>query len=452
VREHSQELLDRAGVGIAQIDPNGGYLSVNDRYCDLLGRCRDELLEAQLQEFVAPEDLPVTLDGFIRVLETGTPGIVEYRTVRRDGGVIWLGNSVSAARDDSGDPEYALVLAQDVTTRKEAEHALARSRADLRMIIDSAAEGIYCVDRNGRLILCNAAFLRTLGFAREQDILGKDVHELIHHSHADGEPFARSDCPVVKTVQSGIHSHTPEAIFFRHDKTTVPVECWVRPIVRGGEIEGAVCTFIDITERKHAEAQQQLLMREMAHRVKNTIAMVQAIVGQSLRKTAAAQPVLRSISQRLVALGNAHTVLTRTRWGNASIVEVVESAIDVHRSHSARIRPHGPNIEVGAKAALGLTMALHELCTNAAKYGALSNDAGVVSIEWAILGGAADARFRMRWQESDGPPVEPPTQRGFGSRLIVESVGGDLNGQAELEFHRAGVVWTLDVPLNAVVG
>jgi two-component sensor histidine kinase len=131
-------------------------------------------------------------------------------------------------------------------------------------------------------------------------------------------------------------------------------------------------------------------------------------------------------------------------------MDVIEGAISVHRASSARIHLNGPRMDVGAKAALGLTMALHELCTNAAKYGALSNDSGTVSIDWSVAGGAADARFRLTWTERGGPPVKPPSQKGFGSRLVGDSVAADVKGEATLTFEPSGVVWSLQAPLTAV--
>ncbi|HEX2136364.1 MAG TPA: PAS domain S-box protein [Microvirga sp.] len=450
MREQLDAVLRRAAIGIAQIDPGGRYLLANERYCAMLGRGQEQVVGAELQDFVQPEDLPTCLERFIRVLETGEPAAIEHRVVREDGSTLWIGNTVSAAHDERGQPQYAVLLAQDVTARKETERALARSKADLRMMIDSAAEGMYCIDRNGLVTLCNAAFLRMLGFAREEEVIGKDAHEIIHHSYPDGSPYPKANCPVYKTAVSGVHVHLFEDIYFRRDGTHLPIECWARPILRDSEIEGAVCTFVDITERKQAEARQQMLNHELAHRVKNTLAMVQAIVGQSLRNSPATRDAVMSINQRLIALGNAHSILTQTRWGNASIMDVVESAVAVHRPEPDRIRTVGPKIDIGPKAALGLTMALHELCTNATKYGALSNGNGVVSIEWAVIGGAADARFQLLWRERGGPPVTPPTRQGFGSRLIAESVGADLKGDAKLEFDPAGVMWSLEVPLKAV--
>jgi PAS domain S-box-containing protein len=441
------ELLGRAAIGIALLDTSGRYLHANEPYARLLGRTAQALPGVALQALVHPEDLPATLDAFIRVIESGEPRVLEQRWLRADGSAVRLATSVSVARDAGSHAEQLLLLAHEV---KGAPASPLRAQAEFRLLLDSAAEGIYCVDREGKTTLCNAAFLRMLGFQREEDALGKDLHELIHHSYADGTPYPRERCPVHKAAQLGQHAHVKDELYFRIDRSSFPIEYWVRPIERMGAIEGAVCTFIDATERKQAEARQQLLNREMAHRMKNTLAMVQAIVAQSLRNAATPRDAMVAINQRLVALGHAHTALARTRWGNASIMDVIEGAISAHRASSARVQLNGPRMDVGAKAALGLTLALHELCTNAAKYGALSNDAGAVSIDWSISGGAADARFRLTWSERGGPPVKPPSQKGFGSRLVGDSVASDLKGEAQLSFAPSGVVWTLQAPLTAV--
>jgi len=443
-------LFDRAGVGIAQIDTSGRYLLANEHYGRLIGQPLDKLLGATLQDFVHAEDLPASLDAFIRVIETGNPATVEHRHVRADGSEVWVSNTVSLGRDESGGPEYVLILAQDIAERKETERALIRAQSDLRMLLDSAAEGFYCIDRDGKATLCNAAFLRMLGFEREEDVLGKDVHELIHRSMPEGFSHAREDCPVLRAAHTGAHAHVTDEHFLRRDGKGLPVEYWARPVVREAQIQGAVCTFVDATGHHESQARQQLMNREMAHRMKNTLAMVQAIVGQTLRRAGNTRDAVQAINQRLAALGHAHTALTRTRWGNASIMEVIEGATAAHRAEAGRIRMSGPKVDLGAKAVLAITLALHELSTNAAKYGALSGDEGTVSIDWSVTGGAADSRFRLNWTERGGPPVVPPQQRGFGSRLIADSIGADLKGQATLAFDPQGVTWTLDAPLTAV--
>ncbi|HEX2138835.1 MAG TPA: PAS domain S-box protein [Woeseiaceae bacterium] len=450
MRERLEKIFEHAAVGIAQLDTSGQYLLVNDRYCELLGRSREELLSAGLQDVTHPDDLPTTLESFIRAIETGAALLIEQRCIRGDGSAVWLSNSVSAGRGDDGKPQYVVAFAQDITGRKRSESILNWAEADLRLLLDSAAEGIYCLDVDGLVTLCNASFRRMLGFEREEEVIGKDIHGLIHHSRPDGTRYPKDECPILKTTQSGTHVHVIDELFFRRDGTSFPVDYSVRPIVRDSNIEGAICTFVDLTERKQAEARQELLNRELAHRVKNTLAMVQAIVGQTLRTAATPREAIDAINQRLVALGNAHTILTRTRWGNASMMDVVEGAIAIHRSQPHRIEVEGPRVELGSKAALAITLALHELCTNAAKYGALSRDSGTVSIEWSVSGGAADASLHFSWKEQGGPTVTPPRHKGFGSRLISQAIASDLRGRAKLSFDPDGVRWTLKAPLTAI--
>ena len=436
--------------GIAQVDTSGRYLTVNERYCELLGRPREELLAGRLQDFTHPEDLPASLDALIRTIDGGSSAVVEQRCLRADGTSVWIANNVSVGRDAGGRPLYLLTMAHDITARKEAERRLDRAQADLRLLLDCAAEGFYCVDRDGVTTLCNSAFLRMLGFEREADVLGHDLHPVIHHSRPDGSPYPKEDCPLHAAARSGRHAHVTGEVFFRADGTSFPVDYWVRPIVREGEIEGAVCTFVDASERKQAAALQELLNHELAHRLKNTLAMVQAIVSQTLRDASSPREAMQAINARLIALSNAHTVLTRTRWGNASVAEVIESAIAGHRSAAQRIRLSGPRVDLGARTALGMALAFHELCTNAVKYGALSNETGTVAIEWSVAGGAADARLHLGWKERGGPPVVQPKRSGFGSRVIAESLGSDLGGRASLAFDPGGVVWTLEMPLTGL--
>jgi PAS domain S-box-containing protein len=452
MRKSLDAVFEQAGVGLAQVETTGRYAFVNDRYCQMVGRSRDEFLDLRMQDITHPDDLPTSLDGFIRAIETRTPRIINQRYVRGDGSSVRTSNTISPAYDAQGNPEFVLVLAHESLSGDAPEQSLGEAHADLRALIDAAADGFYCIDRDGVSTFCNAAFLRLFGFEREEDVLGKDLHDVIRRSRPDGSPYHRADCPIYKVTQSGRPAHVPDEVLLRTDGTSFPAAYWARPILREGQIHGAVCTFVDLSERKRFEAQQELLNRELAHRVKNTLAMVQAIVGQTLRLSATPREAMHSIDGRLVSLSEAHTVLTRTRWGNASIIDVVESAVALHRSEAHRIQINGPRIDLGSKAALALTLALHELCTNAAKYGALSNDVGTVTINWSVTGGAARARFHLIWEERGGPRVAKPKRKGFGSRMIAEQFGADFEGEARLGFEPTGVVWTLNASLAAMRG
>lgn len=443
-------ILEHADVGIAQLETSGRYLLVNDRYCRMVKRSRRELLDSRLQDITYPDDLSTSLDAFIQTIETGVPRIISHRYQRDDTVSAWISHTVSPAYDDKGNPQFVLVLAHEAALGTAPEQATSDYQSDLRILLDAAADGFFGVDCDGKTTLCNAALLRMLGFEREEDVIGRDLLEVVKLARDDGTLYSRADCPIYKATQSGTAVHMVDEIIYRNDGSHFPVEYSVRPVLRDGQIRGAVCTFVDLSARKQAEERQELLNRELAHRVKNTLAMVQAIVGQTLRMSPTPQQALKSIDGRLVALSEAHTVLTRTRWGNASIVDIVESAVAPHRAQAHRIQINGPRLDLGSKAALALTLALHELGTNAAKYGALSNDAGTVAIDWSVTGGAADAGFHLTWKETGGPPVSEPEHKGFGSRMIAERFGSDFGGRASLRFEPDGVLWTLEAPLSAM--
>src|SRR5579883_1672354 len=321
---------------------------------------------------------------------------------------------------------------------------------DLRALLDSAAEGFCAIDRHGAITLCNASFLRMTAFEKNDDVLGKDLYLLIHHSRADGSPYPRSDCPVLKAAQSGIDAHEVEDVFHRADGTSFPVEYWARPLVREGRIEGAVCTFIDISERKQAEARQQVLNHELIHRVNNTLAVVQGIVSQTFREGDEPKDAVDAINARLVALGHAHEVLTRTSWESAPIADVVKSGIAACGPDNPRIQIEGPRLDVGPRSALALTMVLHELSTNAIKYGSLSNDTGRVALDWTLREGDADAAFHLRWKESGGPPVRAPVRTGFGSKIIEDYCRAQLGADTGLSFVADGVEWILKAPVSSI--
>ena len=445
------KVLERAAIGIARIDLTGRYVLVNERYCAMLGRSESELLELSIQEVTHPEDLPASLDAVIQAIESGAPAIVEQHCVRGDRSSAWISNNLLVEPDSLGAPKYVLCLAQDISVRKEAERALNKTQADLGLLLDSAADGFYCVDRDGLTTICNAAFRRLAGFASSDDVVGMKCHDAIRLMRPDGSYHSENEHPVYRAARSGIHAHSGDERLRRADGQEIPVEYWIRPIVRSGEIQGAVCNVVDITERKNAEVRQDLLNHELAHRVKNTLAVVQAIVGQSLRDAASPREALSSVNARLLALSRAHTVLMTTRWGNAQIMDVIESALAGQRPGSGRISTTGPRMDVGPKAALAITMALHELCTNATKYGALSNQQGGILLEWTVIGGAVDPLFRLSWTEFGGPPVKPPTRRGFGSRVISDSFGADFGGRADLRFEPEGVRWMLEAPLDSIL-
>jgi two-component sensor histidine kinase len=213
-----------------------------------------------------------------------------------------------------------------------------------------------------------------------------------------------------------------------------------------GAVHGAVLVGLDITERKQAEDQRRLLLHELNHRVKNTLATVQSIALQTLRGATSLPQARDALTDRLVALAKAHDPLTRESWEGAELHDIVAGATAPHAG-TGRFEVEGPPVWLTPALSLSLALALHELATNAAKYGALASSEGRVRISWEVTGPLQAERLRLEWREQGGLPVRPPAHRGFGTRLIERSFSADLDGSATIDFAPDGVRCLIEAPL-----
>jgi two-component sensor histidine kinase len=208
---------------------------------------------------------------------------------------------------------------------------------------------------------------------------------------------------------------------------------------------------IDITERKQDEEHRVLLVNELNHRVKNILATVQAIASQTFRGSAVGQDARDAFEGRILALSKAHTLLTSENWRGAGLRQLVDETLQpfgIGGRDAQRISAQGSEIELPSRIALALSMALHELATNAAKYGALSSDTGRVAIAWRIEESPAGRRLRLLWQETGGPPVPQVRRQGFGSRLIEQGLARELSGEVRLDYRSEGVVCEITMPVS----
>src|SRR5215210_1230197 len=204
----------------------------------------------------------------------------------------------------------------------------------------------------------------------------------------------------------------------------------------------------EITERRAAEKHRELLINELNHRVKNTLATVQSVAAQTLRTSTLEVEVRNRLDARLIALSDAHNLLTGHNWEGATLEEVVNMALRPHRSdREDRFEVWGPEVHLAPKTALAIAMAIYELATNAIKYGALSDESGRVVIRWQVKETQAEQRLCMEWAEQGGPPVTPPSRKGFGSRLVERGLAAELGGSVQLAFPESGVVCAIDTPL-----
>jgi two-component sensor histidine kinase len=211
--------------------------------------------------------------------------------------------------------------------------------------------------------------------------------------------------------------------------------------------DGELRLLSALSKERRAAEHQQLLINELNHRVKNTLATVQSIASQTLRAAGTPEQAQEALEARLLALSRAHDVLTRENWEGANLTDVVQEALAPHQDEDRRVRILGPHVRLTPRMALALAMALQELATNAVKYGALSNRDGSIEVSWSVQNGSQPPNLVLRWSETGGPKVGAPTRRGFGSRLIERSLAQDLNGDVEIAFRPDGVVCTVVAPI-----
>lgn len=336
---------------------------------------------------------------------------------------------------------------REIAIRAGTEAALREREAELRLLLDSSADGFYAVDRHGVTTQCNHAFLRMLGFAHERDAIGRKLHDVIHHTKPNGTHFPKDECQIYRTAQNGEPGHVVGELFFRLDGTCFPVEYSTRPIVRNGELVGAVCNFIDISERMKAEEARQLLLRELNHRVKNLFAIISGMITMTAKGATSPHAMAETLRGRLHALARAHELIRSAitsdvdAAGATTVQDLVSSVMAPHLTPGEnQLLISGHAVRLGVSSATSLAFVLHELATNAAKYGALSVPEGHVKIEWRIDG----EHIKLTWLESNGPFIEnPPQKTGFGTQLAHMSASGQLGGSISFDWIRSGVVITL---------
>ena len=331
----------------------------------------------------------------------------------------------------------AVNMLVDITDRKLAETFAQR----ITSIVESSEDAIISKDLNGTILSWNDGAGRLFGYAA-QEMIGKSVTLLIPPERLDEEPG------IIGRIARGERVEHYETIRRRKDGSLVDISLTVSPVKDAdGKIIGASKIARDITDRKRAEEQRKLLLFEMKHRIKNTLATVQALAAQTMRSATAEEHA--AFVARLQSLARAHDLLASEQWNHASLSDVIQSALDPFQErHRERFLVEGPNnVWLDSEKSLAMAMNLHELATNSVKYGALSNFSGRISVTWELLPYTKPARVKLHWKERGGPPVKPPEHRGFGSRLLSHALGGD---PPQMDFDPRGLECVLDVVLERI--
>jgi PAS domain S-box-containing protein len=308
----------------------------------------------------------------------------------------------------------------------------------LAAIVDSSEEAIVSKDLNSIVTSWNRGAEKLFGYA-PGEIIGKSISILIPLDRQDEEP------EILDRIRRGERVDPYETVRMRKGGALVDISLTVSPIRNAeGKIVGASKIARDITERKRAQEEELVILNEIKHRMRNTLATVQAIAYQTLR---ASDEERNAFIARLAALARAHDLLTVENWNRAPLNEVITRTLAPFRDETGeRIVTEGPNdLWLSANHAALLTMALHELATNASKYGALSSDAGQVRLNWNVIADDPSPRLRLCWTEIGGPTVVPPTRSGFGS-FLIERVLKSEGGEAHLDYKPQGFVGTFQLP------
>lgn len=339
-----------------------------------------------------------------------------------------------------------LAITRDVTRHNAAARAIRDSEQRLRQLLDALPTAVYTTDSKGYVTFYNEACVRLAGRRPE---IWADRWCITHALYRpDGTPLPLDDRPMAVAIRESRPISGAEIIAERPDGGRIPVLAYPTPLRDGdGTVLGAVNMLVDISERKYAEERRQLLINELNHRVKNTLSTVQSIAYQSFQGEARSK-ANESFQGRLFALAGAHDVLTREDWKGADLRDIVATTIaPLAAADRDAFDVAGPELRLRPKAAVPLAMALHELCANAAEYGALASAAGRVRIAWEVGETGEQRSLHLHWIESGGPPVAPPSRRGFGSRLIERGLAHELGARVRLDHRAEGVTCDIDVPL-----
>jgi PAS domain S-box-containing protein len=408
------------------------------------GRSRETVLGRNIWEAFSHLVGTEVETSFRRVATEGRAQTLERPSTARPDRVVRISTTPKAGGGIA-------VTFSDITERKATEERLRASEARLEAVLRQSPVGIILAEApSGKLILGNEQVAQILGyhFQPVSEVEAYGVYRGFDRS--TGRQLQPGEWPLARSITTGEVVLNEEIDIERGDGSRGTVMANSTPIYdEQNRIVAGVVVFSDVTDRAVAERHQRLLINELNHRVKNTLATVQSLAAQSFRDIGdGSRSMLKTFEERLFALARAHDVLTREHWEGAELREIVEEVLEPYvRLAGKRFEIGGPRLRLTPSMALALAMAVHELATNAVKYGALSTASGRVLISWAVAERDPPLLI-LKWQEQDGPLVVPPTRKGFGTRLIERMLASELSGEVLLSYEPSGVVCEVKAPLQ----
>jgi PAS domain S-box-containing protein len=429
-------LVERMSDGALTAGPDGVVLYVNDRLRELTGYPSARFVGRDLMSLFKGE--PPAL----------VPEVTAEASLLRNGEdpmpvAVWS-RPISV-----GGATATLVRLTDLSIHRRAEQIAAAERF-ARSVLEQATEAVVVLSPDGRI---THASWRAEQLA-ERPPVGRtfsEAFQLEAQTTEEAGTLAQFSTESLDALLATKPFHGVEVKLRGDSKYTFLLSAG--PLVDESKANvGSIVTLTDITERKRAEEQQTMLVAELNHRVKNILAIVQSVAAQTQRSSGSLENFADAFNGRLKALALAHDILTQTRWIGIGLSELLAAVLAPYRSpEGTRVRISGPAILLPARAVVPLSMVLHEMTTNAAKYGALSTRSGNVEITWKLTGGI-DKSVELVWQECNGPKVKAATSTGFGTKLIDHVIRHDLDGSTKINFDPAGVRWTIEFPLSGLAG
>jgi PAS domain S-box-containing protein len=438
---------EAANIGIAEADESGRLVRVNDALCKMLGYSRERLLDMTFFDYTQADNREEESDLYARQTsgELGSYAI-RKRGIKADGTIIYLDVHASCVRDANGRFRYGVRVLQDVSEAKRLEDRLRDGERHMRSLLEALPAAVYTTDASGRITFHNKAAVEMAGKTPREGDQWCVTWKLYN---TDGTPLPHDQCPMAIALRENRPVRGAEAIAERPDGTRVPFIPFPTPLHDAdGNLIGAINMLVDITERKAAESRQKTLIDELNHRVKNTLATVQSLAGQTARCAENVPDFIATFNTRLFALARAHDLLSKRHWEDAPLDLLVHDLFKpLAEAGKGRVSVDGPSVNLNSRAALGITMVVNELITNAAKYGALSAKEGAVTFTWRVREAGDKRSLEFDWREHNGPTVNAPTRRGFGTRLMERCIEGDLSGEFDLAFEPQGVTCRMSVPI-----
>lgn len=411
---------------------------VNKGARDNLGYTIDELRRMTPWDLKPDIRRDVFLD-MVKPLQSGAVAHLEFETVhrRKDGTHYDVSVNLQLFADDEDPVFYAAI--RDITVHRQTETAWRNASGRLNAILDNTTMSVFLMDERHHCVFMNKAAEDLTGYSFAETV-GRPLHDVIHHTRPDGSHFPRSECAIDRAFPENAREQGEE-VFVHKDGHFYPVAFTASPIHddRARAI-GIVIEARDITEDRRIAAARDLLMNEVDHRARNVLAIVQSLT--QLTVAPDLESYKTALTGRISALARVQTSLASRRWENGRLADVVCEALAA-LCPDENVQIGGPEVALMAAHVQPLSMILHELATNASKYGACSQDGGTVLVEWAVR----DGWLHLHWREAGGPPVKAPERAGFGSRLKTR-LARQLDGKLTTHWDPAGLVVELVFPVQ----